>query len=57
MAHLEQLRELHAKLSEEQRRLQQLRQVLKREATGRAPNEGARSRHVMSTSHHGRCQG
>jgi hypothetical protein len=42
--HLEQLCELHAKLREEQQRLQQLRQVLEREAAGRDPNEGARAK-------------
>jgi hypothetical protein len=57
MAHLEQLHELHTKLGEEQRWLQHLRQVLEREAAGRASDEGARARHVISTSHHGRCRG
>lgn len=36
VAHLEQLQELHAKLGEEQQRLQQLRQVLEKEAAGKA---------------------
>lgn len=36
VAHLKQLRELHAKLGEEQQRLQQLRQVLEKEAAGKA---------------------
>jgi hypothetical protein len=41
IAYLGQLRELHAKLGEEQ---QQLRQVLEREATVRAPDEGAHAK-------------
>jgi hypothetical protein len=44
MAHLKQLHELHAKLGEEQQRLQQLRQVLEREAAGKALDEGARAK-------------
>jgi hypothetical protein len=44
MAHLEQLHELHTKLGEEQKRLQQLRQVLEWEAARRAPDEGARAK-------------
>jgi hypothetical protein len=44
IAHLEQLCELHAKLGEEQERLQQLRHVLEQEAAGRAPDGGARAK-------------
>jgi hypothetical protein len=44
MAHLEKLYELHAKLREEQQRMQQLRQVLDREAAGKALDEGARAK-------------
>jgi hypothetical protein len=42
MAHLEQLRELHDKLREEQQRLQLLWQALEREAIGKILGEGAR---------------
>lgn len=38
--HLEQLHELHAKLEEEQERLQQLRHVLEQETVGQAPDGG-----------------
>jgi hypothetical protein len=44
MGHLEQLRELHAKLGEDQQRLQQLQQVLEREAAGKVLDEGARAK-------------
>lgn len=49
MAHLEQLRELHAKLREEQQCLQQLRHILEREAASKVLDEGARDvyRHIM----------
>jgi hypothetical protein len=43
-AHLEQLQEMHDKLGEEQQRLQQLRQALEGEATGKALNGGARAK-------------
>ena len=42
MAHLEQLRELHDKLEEEQQWLQLLRQALEREAVGKILGGGAR---------------
>jgi hypothetical protein len=44
VAHLEQLRELHNKLREEQQRLQQLRQALEREATSKALDGGAQAK-------------
>jgi hypothetical protein len=43
-AHLEQLRELHGKLGEEQQRLQQLRQTLEGEAAGKALDGGVRAK-------------
>jgi hypothetical protein len=44
MAHLEQLRELHANPREEQQRFQQLRQDLEREAACKALDEGTRAK-------------
>jgi hypothetical protein len=48
VAHLEQLRELHNKLREEQQQLQQLRQALEREAAGKALDGARERRHVTS---------
>jgi hypothetical protein len=43
-AHLEQLRELHNKLEEEQQRLQHQRQALEGDATGKALDARARAK-------------
>lgn len=51
IAHLEQLREINAKLEEEQQQLQQLWQVLEQEVVGRAPDGAARAK-----SHNVHCR-